>query len=272
MSISFSNLKYSLSLHCPWTESLSIVTPSSKLTSLMRIKWSAMDGILMRSWVLVWRSFPWGFSRGRLIGGGSNTPIPDLPWTSHLKPYLLHLQLHMWSDFPLLFQLQNFVPLVLGLFLFLFFGENVELFDFMGFLCVCFPIKFLGLWVAGDWVGYCVYGFVSRVYLWFGFLDSFFVFLVMEIGFGYWIWIWGLLEIGLVASWTWEEHEEYFLLVFNLIFFLFICVLLIWVWVLGSWVCVIMIWVLGSWVRVLVMGLSSWLLGLVFEEHEEQAK
>ena len=27
-----------------------------------------------------------------------------------------------------------------------------------------------------------------------------------------------LLEIGLVASWTWEEHEEYFLLVFNLIF------------------------------------------------------
>ena len=120
MSISFSNLKYSLSLHCPWTESLSIVTPSSKLTSLMRIKWSAMDGILMRSWVLVWRSFPWGFSRGRLIGGGSNTPIPDLPWTSHLKPYLLHLQLHMWSDFPLLFQLQNFVPLVIGVVLFLF--------------------------------------------------------------------------------------------------------------------------------------------------------
>ena len=30
-------------------------------------------------------------------------------------------------------------------------------------------------------------------------------------------WIWGLLEIGLVASWTWEEREEYFLLVFNLI-------------------------------------------------------
>ena len=50
------------------------------------------------------------------------------------------------------------------------------------------------------------------------FLDLFFVFLVMEIGFGCWIWIWGLLEIGLVASWTWVEHEEYFLLVFNLIF------------------------------------------------------
>ena len=99
----------------------------------------------------------------------------------------------------------------------------------MGFLCVCFPRKFLVLWVAGDWVGYCVYGFVSWVYLWFCFLDLFFVFLVMEIGFGYWIWIWGLLEIGFVASWTWEEHEEYSLLVFNLIFFLFSCVLLIWI-------------------------------------------
>ena len=49
----------------------------------------------------------------------------------------------------LLFQLQNFVPLILGLFLFLFFGENVELFDFMGFLCVCFPRKFLGLLEIG---------------------------------------------------------------------------------------------------------------------------
>ena len=27
-----------------------------------------------------------------------------------------------------------------------------------------------------------------------------------------------MLEIGLVASWIWEEHEENFLLVFNLIF------------------------------------------------------
>ena len=178
-------------------KSLSIVTPWSELTSLMRRKRSAMDSILMRSWVLVWRSFPWGFSRGRLIGGGSNTPIPDLPWTSHLKPYLLHLQLHMWSDFPLLFQLQNFVPLVLGLFLFLFFGENVELFDFMGFLCVCFPIKFLGLWVARDWVGYCVYGFVSRVYLWFGFLDLFFCFSGFD---GDWIWLLDL-DLGFARDW-----------------------------------------------------------------------
>ena len=58
----------------------------------------------------------------------------------------------------------------------------MELFDFMVFLCVCFPRKFLGLWVAGDWVGFCVYGFVSQVYLWFGFLDLFLVFLdLMEI-------------------------------------------------------------------------------------------
>ena len=27
-----------------------------------------------------------------------------------------------------------------------------------------------------------------------------------------------MLEIGLVASWIWEEHEENFMLVFNLIF------------------------------------------------------
>ena len=33
-------------------------------------------------WVLNRRSFLWGFSRGRLFGGGNSTPIPDLPWTS----------------------------------------------------------------------------------------------------------------------------------------------------------------------------------------------
>ena len=71
-----------------------------------------------------------------------------------------------------------------------------------------------------------IYGLVSWIFFFF-FLD------LMGIGFGCWIWIWGLLEIGLVASWTWEEHEEYFLLVFNLIFFLlFICVPLIWVCVI----------------------------------------
>ena len=80
----------------------------------------------------------------------------------------------------------------------------MELFDFMGFLCVCFPRKFVGLWVARDWVGLCVYGFVSWLYLWFGFLDFcffFFVFLdLMEIGFGYWNWIWGLLVFNLIFS------------------------------------------------------------------------
>ena len=56
-----------------------------------------------------------------------------------------------------------------------------------------------------------------------------------------------MLEIGLVASWIWEEHEENFLLVFNLIFSSFrLC---------------------SS-----DMGLSSWLLGLVCEEHEEQVE
>ena len=72
----------------------------------------------------------------------------------------------------------------------------------------------------------------------------------MEIGFGcwIWIWIWGLLEIGLVASWIWEEHEENFLLVFNLIFCFCFCLC-------------------SS-----DMGLSSWLLGLFSEEHEEQVE
>ena len=76
--------------------------------------------------------------------------------------------------------LQSFVPLVLVLFLFLFFGENVELFDFMGFSCVFVSQE--NFWVYGfvrDWVGYCVYGFVSRVYFLF-----------------FWIW-W---RLGLVAG------------------------------------------------------------------------
>ena len=74
----------------------------------------------------------------------------------------------------------------------------------------------------------------------------------MEIGFGcwilIWIWIWGLLEIGLVASWIWEEHEENFLLVFNLIFSSCFCLCFS------------------------DMGWSFWLLGLVSEEHEEQVE
>ena len=53
-----------------------------------------------------------------------------------------------------------------------------------------------------------------------------------------------MLEIDLVASWIWEEHEENFLLVFNFFFFFCLCAS--------------------------DMGLSSWLLGLVCEEHEEQ--
>ena len=41
-------------------------------------------------------------------------------------------------------------------------------------------------------------------------------------GDGDWIWLLdldlGFAKIGLVVSWTWKEHEEYFLLVFNLNF------------------------------------------------------
>ena len=70
--------------------------------------------------------------------------------------------------------------------------------------------------------------------------------------FGDWVWLLdldlGLLEIGLVASWIWEEHEENFLLVFNLIFSSCFCSC-------------------SS-----DMDLSSWFLGLVCEEHEEQVE
>ena len=70
----------------------------------------------------------------------------------------------------------------------------------------------------------------------------------MEIGFGFLICIWRLLEIGLVVSWIWEEHEENFLLVFNLIFSSCFCLC-------------------SS-----DMGLSSWLLDLVSEEQDEQVE
>ena len=53
-----------------------------------------------------------------------------------------------------------------------------------------------------------------------------------------------LLDLDLVASWIWEEYEENFLLVFNLIFSSCFCLCFS------------------------DMGWSSWLLGLVSEEHE----
>ena len=77
-----------------------------------------------------------------------------------------------------------------------------------------FPKKisgFIGCWRLGWLLCLCVC-FLGLFTVWFlGFIFCF-------SGDGDWICIWGLLEIGLVASWTWEEHEEYFLLVFNLIF------------------------------------------------------
>ena len=50
------------------------------------------------------------------------------------------------------------------------------------------------------------------------------------------------------CSWIWEEHEENFLLVFNLIFSSCFCLCFS------------------------DMGLSSWLLDLVSEEHEKQVE
>ena len=82
-----------------------------------------------------------------------------------------------------------------------------------------------------------------------------------------------MLEIGLVASWIWEEHEENFLLVFNLIFSS--CFRLcssdmgFSSWLLGLCSCALSSWLLGL---CLVMGFSSWLLGLVCEEHKEQVE
>ena len=136
----------------------------------------------------------------------------------------LFLIFHGWATSSLVSSAYNFTcgPIFLSffncktlfllfwVFFFFFFWRECGVVWFYGFFVCLFPKKILGLWVAGNWVGYCVYGFVSRVYLWFGFSDLFFGFLVMEIGFGCWIWIWGLLEIGLVASWTWQEHEQHY--------------------------------------------------------------
>ena len=61
---------------------------------------------------------------------------------------------------------------------FWFFGENVELFVFMGFFVCMFPRKILGLlvcwrlsWLLGLWV--CFFGLFM---VWFGFSDLFLVF------------------------------------------------------------------------------------------------
>ena len=63
------------------------------------------------------------------------------------------------------------------------------------------------------------------------------------------VWLLDLdLDLDLVASWIWEEHEENFLLVFNLIFSSCFCLC-------------------SS-----DMGLSSWLLDLVSEEQDEQVE
>ena len=81
------------------------------------------------------------------------------------------------------------LALVLGLFVFLFFGENVELFVLfrfgypclvLGFLYVCLPRKILGLQVCWKLSWLLVYGFISLVYFWFrlvgflGFISCFF--------------------------------------------------------------------------------------------------
>ena len=103
----------------------------------------------------------------------------------------------MWSDFPLLFQLQNFGPLVLGLFLFLFFGENVKLFDFMGFFVCLFPKKisgFMGCWRLGWFL--CLWVCFSGLFIvWFlGFIFCF-------SGFDEdWIWLLDL-DLGFARDW-----------------------------------------------------------------------
>ena len=148
-------------------------------------KRSSMDGennlrwtVLMRSWVLVWRSGPWRFSCVRLVGGSGCTPIPDLPWTSHPKPYLPCLQLHLCSDFPLLSHIAKLCSTCSGfVFVFIFWREcGVVWFygffffflclfskknsGFMGLLEIALVIVFMGLFLGfifcfsgfdGDW-------------------------------------------------------------------------------------------------------------------------
>ena len=69
------------------------------------------------------------------------------------------------------------------------------------------------------WVFLCVCSQIGLVTV---FMGLFLGFIFCFSRFGDWVWLLdldlGLLEIGLVASWIWKEHEENFLLVFNLIF------------------------------------------------------
>ena len=80
--------------------------------------------------------------------GHGGTPIPNLPWTSHPKPYLLCLQLRLWFDFPRLSHIAKLCSSCPGFFCFCFFERMWSFFYFMGLLCVCFPRKFLDLWVC----------------------------------------------------------------------------------------------------------------------------
>ena len=69
--------------------------------------------------------------------------------------------------------------------MFLFFREDVEFFYFMGFFVCLFP----------DWVSYCVYGFVSWIYLFFFWIWR----LGLVVGFGFGVClrlVWLLLGFG----------------------------------------------------------------------------
>ena len=166
----------------------------SKSREIVNNIWWLIDGF---DWIVLDDDPTIAKDSAMRIHGDNHSVVEYNPWVA-LR--FLHYQ-------SLLFQLQNFVPLVLGLFLF-FFLERMWSCLILWVFCVFVSQEIFSVYGLLD-IGLVTMfnGFVSWVYLWFGFLDLFFVFLdLIEIGFG--CWIWGLLEIGLFASWTWEDRKS----------------------------------------------------------------
>ena len=76
--------------------------------------------------------------------GHGGIPVPDLPWTSHPKPYLLCLWLRLWSDFPLLSHIAKLCSSCSGFFCFCFFKRMWSFFILWGFFVCLFPKKISG--------------------------------------------------------------------------------------------------------------------------------
>ena len=88
--------------------------------------------------------------------GHGGTPIPNLPWTSHPKPYLLCLQLRLWFDFPCVSHIAKLCSSCPGFFCFCFFER---MWSFLILWVYCVFVSQENFWIYGfarDLVSYCV--------------------------------------------------------------------------------------------------------------------